>query len=283
MNPQNEKQEERCTIIVNDLLVDVSANPPCSAVDEDFLRILFQDHHVSSSPDAVIIKVEISQTKKPYSYAFIKFDTLKNAIEAINELNYTKLDNVPIRLILADKETQDIIHSNIGNLYIENLDPDIEVSQLHEAFANFGEIISCKIPTDLVITASGEQKYVSRGYGYVQFRNPEDAIQTMEYLKDTSINGRPLKITTVSSMPNTETNFKTIYIINFPKHFKDSDLIKLFEEYGTPVNCNIMVDEKRECKRLCFCTMSTHHEAVLAIEGLNCRVIVGYSLFCGVP
>lgn len=275
-------QPQSSTIYVADLPVNKEANPPQSAIDEEFLRQLFQDQGVSNSPEAVTIKTKIGRSGNPYAFAFIKFDTHDQAVKAIADLNYTKLDNVPIRLILADKETKNITRSNQGNLFIKNLDPDIEVSQLHDAFANFGEIISCKIPSDLV-TKDGEKKYVSRGYGYVQFRNPDDAKQAMTDLKDASINGRPVEIQPFCRRQhqNPENTFVNCYIKNFPESFKDSDLKQLFEEYGTPVSCKIMVDDNGKSKQFGFCSMSTHDEALKATENLNGREIEGLTISCG--
>lgn len=275
-------QPQSSTIYVADLPVNKDVNPPQSAIDEEFLRQLFQDQGVSNSPEAVTIKTKIGRSGNPYAFAFIKFDTHDQAVKAIADLNYTKLDNVPIRLILADKETKNITRSNQGNLFIKNLDPDIEVSQLHDAFANFGEIISCKIPSDLVMK-DGEKKYVSRGYGYVQFRNPEDAKQAMTDLKDASINGRPVEIQPFCRRQhqNPENTFVNCYIKNFPESFKDSDLKQLFEEFGTPVSCKIMVDDNGKSKQFGFCSMSTHEEALKATEGLNGREIENLTINCG--
>ena len=100
------------------------------------------------------------------------------------ELNYTKLNGVPIRISWADPGTTR--SSKKGNLFIKNLDPATEVSQLRELLAPFGEIISCKIGTD----ADGK----SLGYGYVCFREEKDAVQAMQDLQGATINGSPVQI-----------------------------------------------------------------------------------------
>lgn len=276
------QQESSSTIYVSDLPVNEDANPPCCSIDEDFLRQLFQGYGVSNSPDAVTIKAKIKPSGKAYAFAFIKFDTREQAMKAIYDLNYTKLDGVPIRLIMADKETKSVTRSNEGCLFIKNLDPDIEVSQLHDAFANFGEIISCEIPTDIVVK-DGEKKHVSRGYGYVQFRNPEDAKQAMTDLKDSSINGRPVEIQPFVKRrnQNPEQVFTHCFIKDFPERFTENDLTNLFSEYGTPVSCKIVEDENDKSKRFGFCAMSTHEEAVKAVESLNGREIEGSIIICG--
>jgi polyadenylate-binding protein len=107
-------------------------------------------------------------------------------MNVINEMNYTKLDGVPIRIVPADLETLAIVRSGKTKLFLKNLDYSIEESQLHEAFTQFGEVLSCKLARN--------ENGASLGYGYVQFRKEENAQQMLDELKGASINGRPLMI-----------------------------------------------------------------------------------------
>lgn len=55
---------------------------------------------------------------------------------------------------------------------LQNLDKGIDNKALHDTFAAFGNILSCKIATD----SSGQ----SKGYGFVQFESEESANQAIE-------------------------------------------------------------------------------------------------------
>lgn len=61
------------------------------------------------------------------------------------------------------------------NLYVKNLDLDVTEEVLQQKFSKFGKIAS------LVIAK--EENGTSRGFGFVNFDNPDDARQAMEGMK----------------------------------------------------------------------------------------------------
>ena len=245
------------------------------ATDDGFLRQLFADCG-AIVPNGIILKKHKSLEK---SFAFITFETHDGAARAITDVNYTKLDGVPIRISWSDPETKKIRNSGLGNLFIRGLDESIEVSQLHDAFSNFGEIISCKIPMT-------EGK--SRGYGYIQFRNPADAEKARVDLQDASINGKPITIEPYvkPTKRNPEENFTNVFIKAEGKDAKlpyknDEELSKVFEPFGEIQNARLMLDENKESKGFGFCNFKHHEDAVKAVEGLNGAELDGVKLAVG--
>jgi polyadenylate-binding protein len=233
-----------------------------AATDEAFLRNLFAECG-SILPNGIVLKKHKSLEK---AFAFITFDTREAGQRAIQEINYTKLDGNPIRISWSDPETKKIRNSGLGNLFIRGLDESIEVSQLHDAFSNFGEIISCKIPmTDCK----------SRGYGYIQFRNPADAEKARIDLQDASINGRPITIEqyTKPTKKNPEETFTNVFIKASGKQTlainNDEELTKIFEQFGEIQSVRLMLDENKQSKGFGFCNFKHHEDAVKAVEVLN--------------
>lgn len=65
------------------------------------------------------------------------------------------------------------------NLYMKNLDPEVTEEHLREKFSEFGKIVSLVISKD----DSG----ISRGFGFVNFENPDDARHAMEAMNGSQL------------------------------------------------------------------------------------------------
>ncbi|GFE53241.1 RNA recognition motif domain containing protein [Babesia ovis] len=79
-------------------------------------------------------------------YGFVEFETEDDADYAIRILNFVKLYNKPLRLNKASRDKQTF---EIGaNLFIGNLDSEVDDKLLHDTFASFGNVISAKVVRD---------------------------------------------------------------------------------------------------------------------------------------
>ena len=73
------------------------------------------------------------------------------------------------------------------NIYVGNLSRDVSESELKEAFQAFGEIQSCNIIKDKF---TGE----SRGFGFVEMPNKEEAEKAIAALNGKDMKGRNLTV-----------------------------------------------------------------------------------------
>jgi cold-inducible RNA-binding protein len=73
------------------------------------------------------------------------------------------------------------------NIYVGNLSFTTSESDLKEAFAAFGEVSSCNIIKDKF---SGE----SRGFGFVEMPNKDEADKAISMLNGKDLKGRALKV-----------------------------------------------------------------------------------------
>jgi len=72
------------------------------------------------------------------------------------------------------------------NLYVKNLDDDVDEAKLKELFAPFGEVTSLVVMKD--------EKGASRGFGFVCFVNSDDATKALNELNGKVIGSKPLYV-----------------------------------------------------------------------------------------
>lgn len=73
------------------------------------------------------------------------------------------------------------------NIFIGKLNYQTDSSTLRAAFEEFGEVSSCKVITDKF---SGR----SRGFGFVEMENSEEAQTAMEELNDSFLDGNTIVV-----------------------------------------------------------------------------------------
>jgi RNA recognition motif-containing protein len=81
------------------------------------------------------------------------------------------------------------------NIYVGNLLHATKEDELRQAFEAFGQVTSAKIITDKY---SGD----SRGFGFVEMPNPQEAQAALAGLDNKDFNGRTLKVN--EARPRTE-------------------------------------------------------------------------------
>ena len=74
-----------------------------------------------------------------------------------------------------------------NKLYVGNLSFDTGESELQELFATHGEVISARVVTD-------RETGRSRGFGFVEMAQAEDAQKAIDDLNDKDFMGRNLKV-----------------------------------------------------------------------------------------
>lgn len=135
-------------------------------------------------------------------YGFCSFAEHQMALAAVTELDnfeieegkkmtvcraMTKYQRQAFLRIQAEKYKQEM-HDKFRfmNLYVKNFSDDVTDEKLKELFNEFGEITSCKVMTD--------EKNRSRGFGFVCFKNPEDAEKAINEMNNKMMNDRPLYV-----------------------------------------------------------------------------------------
>ena len=73
------------------------------------------------------------------------------------------------------------------NIYVGNLDYNLQESELERIFSEYGEVASVKIIKD---------KYTgkAKGFGFVEMPDDEEANNAIEELNGTEVSGRQMKV-----------------------------------------------------------------------------------------
>jgi RNA recognition motif-containing protein len=73
------------------------------------------------------------------------------------------------------------------NIYVGNLSYAVNDAELDKTFSEFGEVVSAKVIADKI---SGR----SKGFGFVEMQNAEDANKAVKELDGKELMGRPVKV-----------------------------------------------------------------------------------------
>jgi len=80
------------------------------------------------------------------------------------------------------------------NIYVGNLAYSVTEDDLQSAFAQFGEVSSCNVITDKF---TGQ----SKGFGFVEMSNDDEADAAIKALNDTALNGRNMRVNQARPRP----------------------------------------------------------------------------------
>ncbi|KAJ6675856.1 POLYADENYLATE-BINDING PROTEIN [Salix viminalis] len=206
-------------------------------------------------------------TRRSLGYGYVNYSNPQDAARALDILNFTPLNNKPIRIMYSHRDPS-IRKSGMANIFIKNLDKGIDHKALHDTFSSFGNILSCKIATDV----SGQ----SKGYGFVQFDSEEAAQNAIDKLNGMLINDKQ-----VYSLKETVDKYQglNLYIKNLDDSIDDEKLKELFSDFGTITSCKVMRDPSGISRGSGFVAFSTPEEASRALAEMNGKMLISKPLY----
>lgn len=112
-------------------------------------------------------------------YGFVEFSSEEDAEYAMKVMNLVKVYGKPLR---ANKASAHQKNQDIGaNIFIGNLDPEVDEKVLYDLFSAFGTILQ-------------PPKTNSRGYAFINFSTFEASDAAIESMNGQYLNNRPITV-----------------------------------------------------------------------------------------
>lgn len=206
-------------------------------------------------------------TRRSLGYAYVNFQQPADAERAIDTLNYDPIKGRPCRIMWSQRDPT-LRRSGVGNIFIKNLDKNIDHKGLYDTFSAFGNILSCKIAVD--------DKGQSKGYGFVHYETKEAAQEAIAKVNGMMLNDKKVFVGEFMSkrerhekLGDQAKKFKNVFVKNFGDAFNQETLEQKFSEFGLITSCVVMSDEGGKSKGFGFVAFESHESADKAVEEMD--------------
>uniref|UniRef100_A0A673ZB61 Polyadenylate-binding protein n=1 Tax=Salmo trutta TaxID=8032 RepID=A0A673ZB61_SALTR len=226
-------------------------------------------------------------------YGFVHFETQEAANRAIDTMNGMLLNDrkVFVGHFKSHKERQAEFGAKamkFTNVYIKNFGDDYSDEKLQEVFSAFGRTLSVRVMMD--------ERGRSRGFGFVNYENHEDAQRAVEEMNGKElVPGRVLYVGRAQKRTERQGELKrkfelikqerihryqgvNLYVKNLDDGLDDEKLRKEFAPYGTITSAKVMTDGGHS-KGFGFVCFSSPEEATKAVTEMNGRIVATKPLY----
>jgi polyadenylate-binding protein len=234
-------------------------------------------------------KVEVDQNGVSKGYGYVHFETREEAEQAIARVNGMLMNGKKVyvgKFVPRKERSNDSSKTKFTNVFVKNLDPSFTSEQLREKFAQFGKVTSAVVMTN--------EKGESKGFGFVNFENHEEAHQAVEALNGSIVNGKMIYVGRAQKKSEREEELRhqkleqlqkyqgiNVYIKNLDDTVDDDRLRQEFSKFGTITSARIMRDDKGNSKGFGFVCFTTPEEATRAVTEMNGIILVSKPLYVG--
>ncbi|KAK7352431.1 hypothetical protein VNO80_17853 [Phaseolus coccineus] len=245
----------------------------------------------SSFGNILSLKVARDASGESRGYGFVQFEREESAKEAIQKLNGMLLNDKQIYVgpfvRKQDRECFSGTDAKFNNVYVNNLSKTITDADLQRIFGEYGFITSAVVMKDVV----GE----SKGFGFVNFANADDAAKARDALDGKFVCGRKWYVGRAMKKSERELDVKgvlyqnrkpyipkegtNLYIKNLNDSIGDEELKEHFSEFGAITSSCIMRDSNGISKGSGFVAYSDKEGANRALESMNGQMVAGKPLY----
>lgn len=251
-----------------------SANQPHSAslyvgeLDPSVTEAMLFELFSSIGQVASIRVCRDAVTRTSLGYAYVNYNNTADGERALEDLNYTLIKGKPCRIMWSQRDPA-LRKTGQGNVFIKNLDIAIDNKALHDTFAAFGNILSCKVAQD--------EFGNSKGYGFVHYETADAATNAIKHVNGMLLNDKKVyvghhiaKKDRQSKFEEMKANFTNVYVKNIDHEVTDEEFRDLFAKFGDITSASISRDhDTGKSRGFGFVNFIGHESASSAVDSLN--------------
>lgn len=198
-------------------------------------------------------KIMTDEHANSKGYGFVHFETNEAAEQAIKNVNNMLLNDKKVYVGMFMSKAQRVesyseTTRKFTNVFVKNFGDSMDDVKMKEMFEKYGEITSA-------VCARGEEGK-SRGFGFVNFKEPEAAERAVKALHDSEFNGKKLFVGRFQKRAERSNVLKkmyeerkqernnrymgiNLYIKNLDDTIDDEKLRKEFVSFGTITSAKV--------------------------------------------
>ncbi|EJD02338.1 polyadenylate binding protein [Fomitiporia mediterranea MF3/22] len=216
-------------------------------------------------------------TRRSLGYAYVNYLNAADGERALEQLNYSLIKNRACRIMWSQRDPA-LRKTGQGNIFIKNLDEQIDHKALHDTFAAFGNVLSCKVATD--------ENGRSRGFGFVHYDTAEAADTAIKAVNGMLLNDKKVfvghyisKKERQAHIDEQKSQFTNLYVKNLDTEVTDDEFNDMFAKFGEVTSAVVQKDEEGKSKGFGFVNFKDHESAQAAVDALHDTELNGKKLF----
>jgi len=238
------------SLYVGDLLPDVTEG----ILYEQFNKV---------GPVASIRVCRDVTTRQSLGYAYVNFHNGQDAERALDTMNFTDIKNRPCRIMWSQRDPS-LRKSGVGNIFVKNLPSALDNKGLFDVFSSFGNILSCKVVTDL--------QGMSKRYGYVHYETAEAARDAIARLTGSQLDNQDDFLLVTPFVPrgnrSNQREWTNVHIGQIPTSWDEIRLSNVTNIFGSIQNAAVMKDGNNNSRGFGFVNFHSHDSALRCVSEL---------------